>query len=743
MVVLLAASACAEGPSSRVRADFQAPLNADAGWAGGLDEQVTIAADRPFRLRMELEAEATGAAPDRPAAYLLQVRRNTGAWETLEAHGFPYPKRELEMSFEGLAPGSSPPDWTLIAGSSDNLAVVAGDDQPALRASGGPGGLVALYNAPWPLQEFAFGTRFRLPAGARDGFSMVFAYVDGENYGRAEITLDGRIRIIRVAEGNESILAEQRTTIIPGNWHEVELQLEAGHLAVNLDDDTLEFTTPIGAGLPVSDVGIMVPANGMVELADIVVEGQPRSPLVSIVATQAYNHGAGTEDLLPGSRAPFTPGAGISLKRQTPPWAVVRQQGRQHGEFEWPLVIRRHADGPLMNEDGDRFAFRMVDDRGAALPGSPVAQVRLTVPPGHLGGTFVETPGRIGPWQARNGDLYFIMEPSETDNRFMMMKSTDSGRSWREVDGANRPATGDLESVDGRLVGDTIHIVHQITQTVFHHAFRISDHPDQPDTWAIRDEVAAEGEAHSQMATLVVRPDGSMVTVYLADRLHYAVRSPDGHWAPGGEIDPGSAVRNAGPQAVLGRDGVVHLAYFTADGAIWYRRILPDGTLTPRQQLASGAGTEEAEYGAVLPLVYDGQNDVVHIVYRLADGTLWQRRVGGDNVAQAAVMVTERPVITHAVDSQQPAADLILDGDTAHVLFVEQSSRSIWSTRNDGARWQAPVLQVEGIAGSWVRGSIIRKPDGTRALAYVYDAGSEGGSGFNRYAEIPLDPGSE
>ncbi|MDC6159976.1 hypothetical protein HOV72_030180, partial [Bacillus albus] len=149
-----------------------------------------------------------------------------------------------------------------------------------------------------------------------------------------------------------------------------------------------------------------------------------------------------------------------------------------------------------------------------------------------------------------------------------------------------------------------------------HHAFRISDHPDQPDTWAIRDEVAAEGEAHSQMATLVVRPDGSMVTVYLADRLHYAVRSPDGHWAPGGEIDPGSAVRNAGPQAVLGRDGVVHLAYFTADGAIWYRRILPDGTLTPRQQLASGAGTEEAEYGAVLPLVYDGQNDVVHIVYR-------------------------------------------------------------------------------------------------------------------------------
>jgi len=58
------------------------------------------------------------------------------------------------------------------------------------------------------------------------------------------------------------------------------------------------------------------------------------------------------------------------------------------------------------------------------------------------------------------------MEPTESDNLFMMVKSTDCGRSWRDVDGANRPETDDLESVDGREVSGTIHIVHQVTQSI-------------------------------------------------------------------------------------------------------------------------------------------------------------------------------------------------------------------------------------------------------------------------------------
>ena len=57
-------------------------------------------------------------------------------------------------------------------------------------------------------------------------------------------------------------------------------------------------------------------------------------------------------------------------------------------------------------------------------------------------------------------------------------------------------------------------------------------------------------------------------------------------------------------RAVLGANDTVHVAYYGIDGTIWYRRLRRDGTLTGRQQLASGLGRTRAEYGAVLPLVF-------------------------------------------------------------------------------------------------------------------------------------------
>ena len=71
----------------RVRADFATALNADAGWAGALDENVTIQADRPFRLRFEVERPA-GAPAGEP--FRLQYRRTGQDWTNVEAHEFPY-----------------------------------------------------------------------------------------------------------------------------------------------------------------------------------------------------------------------------------------------------------------------------------------------------------------------------------------------------------------------------------------------------------------------------------------------------------------------------------------------------------------------------------------------------------------------------------------------------------------------------------------------------------------------------
>ena len=458
-----------------------------------------------------------------------------------------------------------------------------------------------------------------------------------------------------------------------------------------------------------------------------------KTPRVSVVSCAAYENGAVTANLLTGSASAFKPGAGVTLADRTPLWTGADA----HGEFEWAVVVRRFADGAVTNEEGDTIELRMIETSGASIK-VPTAVVRLAIPPRHVGGTFVETPGRIGPWQASNGDLYFIMEPTETTNLFMMVKSTDNGLTWREVDAANRPPTRDLEAVDTRLVGDTIHILHEVSKSARYHSFRTSDHPTRPDSWAVRGELVTDVAPVAQAAALEVRSDGSLVAFYVGPtKIQYSVRSPAGAWTPTRILDADIAPNLAGPQVVRGSNDTVHLAYYGTDGTIWYRRLLVDGALTPREQIATGAGTSRAEYGSVLPLLYIPERNAVVIIYRLASGQLWERRIVNDAPPTAPVRVTDRDVVRDAVDSQQPGADAVVDGQTIHVLFIDQASRSIFSTHDRGG-WRPSTLRVDKIHGSWIRGNVYTRRDGTRVYGYIYDAGSDGGSGMNRFAEVVL-----
>jgi len=472
--------------------------------------------------------------------------------------------------------------------------------------------------------------------------------------------------------------------------------------------------------------------------ADFPYPDEIASPRVSIVSTPAYAHGAATTDLMRGSDLTFVPGSGVSLDSVTTDWSGADA----HGEWEWPVVIRRFADGAVMNNQDDVFEFRMVDEAGEAFGGDPVARVTLSVPPGLLGGTYVETPGRLGPWQASNGDLYFVMEPAETWNVLMMVRSSDSGISWQDVDGANRPSTDDLEGFATVGVGERVHMLHQTSDGVWYHVFRTSDDPLAPDTWDVRDEpVAAPGEPPTQVASLAVRADGSVVAVYGAPNgLRYRIRSAAGTWNREVIVD-GNAP--SGPQLVLGSDNIVHLAYTGGDGgggrAVWLRRIEADGALGDAEQVAAGIGTGEEDVGSVLPLVFLPDTDCLVILYRLATGELWERRTCRGGSLSDADRVTDLHVVQNAVDSDQVGADAIGFRDEVHVLFIDEESRDLHHARSTGAgHWGPAKPVVEDIHAQWVRGAVVRRRNGTFAYGFVYDAGSNGGSGMNRYGEVPV-----
>jgi hypothetical protein len=46
---------------------------------------------------------------------------------------------------------------------------------------------------------------------------------------------------------------------------------------------------------------------------------------------------------------------------------------------------------------------------------------------------------------------------------------------------------------------------------------------------------------------------------------------------------------------------------------------------------------------------------------------------------------------------------------------------------------------VEGIDAQWVRGRVVLDASGSPVYGFVYDAGSNGGSGMNRYGVIDLE----
>ena len=194
----------------------------------------------------------------------------------------------------------------------------------------------------------------------------------------------------------------------------------------------------------------------------------------------------------------------------------------------------------------------------------------------------------------------------------------------------------------------------------------------------------------------------------------------------------------------------MHVAYTATGpggGSVRLRTIGRDGALSPEIRVADGIGTREADYGSVAPLVFLPRTGATVILYRTANAFLHARRLEprGERHGQVRltdpVRVTDRRVAQNAVDSDQVGADAIGYQDEVHVLFIDEATGAIHYVRSPApGEWSATRPVVEDVAGQWVRGTLIRTERGEPAYGFVYDAGSDGGSGMNRYGEVPVAP---
>jgi len=462
------------------------------------------------------------------------------------------------------------------------------------------------------------------------------------------------------------------------------------------------------------------------------------TPELSILTSTPSADSEETEDLLTGSTLDHEEGISLKGLQATP---LFHLKG-ESTEWEWPLVIRRFYDGPGFNKSGTKYEIRLVDANGQALPGIGPVQLTAYAAAGHLGGTFIETPSRIGPYQTSSGRLYFLMEPTETDNRFMVVASDDGGKSWKEVDGAGRPGIGDLEGVGAAFQDGVIHILHQISEAVYYHAFATEDAVESPDKWIIDSQLVDEpGEPPTQSASLAARPDGTLVAVYGgATGGFIKLRDPGGKWGdPALVLETETISGLSGFEVVTKPDGGAAIAYTSADGSGWLRSLGADASLSEPVLLSGALGRTEEENCSILPMLILPNGNLV-VIYREYDGRLWERRWSSERGLNGPVAVSDRKVVSGAVDSDQVGADLVEFEGSLHLLFIDDATRSLNYTRSsEHGAWSEPEVIIDGIDAAWVRGSVIRNARNSRVYGFVYDAGSRGGAGFNRFASLPLE----
>jgi len=466
------------------------------------------------------------------------------------------------------------------------------------------------------------------------------------------------------------------------------------------------------------------------------------SPPVSIVSCEAFFFGEEADDLILMSKKPANSGAGINLAPTTPGWFPKPKTGAS-AELEWAMVIRRWADGPKLVKKGDRFSLRIVDHLGRQLAG-PMPEFTVNVPKGHLGGTFVETPARIGPYENSKGDLYFIMEPTETDNVFMMVKSTDGGQSWFEVNSHNRPQMSDLEGVGSVFsVDGIIHIVHQESVEVYYHAFATSDHAEYKNRWIVDSQlITTHTRPPTQTADITIRPDGSLVAVFAAgNQLQYSIRNHNGTWSKAVYLSQNDTVGYTNPSIICLPDGTVDIVYKSMNGDGWHRQILLDNSLTIPQLFTHNLGTSKDEAIAILPLIYLPEKETTVAVFRQSDGYLYMGYKSSNSSWAEPVRVSDRPVVTNAVDSEQVGADVVAWEDQIIISFISEKNRDIYLTVISDFLQKTPdaKLIVSNIDGSWVRGNILHHQQDSSIYGFIFDAGSKGGSGYNKYISLELD----
>jgi hypothetical protein len=418
---------------------------------------------------------------------------------------------------------------------------------------------------------------------------------------------------------------------------------------------------------------------------------------------------------------------------------------------------------------GDPQSAQNRAQRSVALvvdPGESIVCRFVSRRTGDVGGVYPEASNFIGPFRDGNGNLYTVTELTAATPRPVIRKSTDGGRTWNEVDGANRPTHSDLESVWMVQDGTRIHVLHQrsgslTTATrVSYHSFNTSDAATSPDTWQIKNQVvhvpALATNPDNQSVSLVQRSNGDLLAFYRTDASGPAQSDPErvawrkkpagGTWGAETIVDstPGKSFTQVA--AVRGANDKVHIFYKNdTDSAVWHRSLDVGNTLSAAE-VVNDSPTSREDHAMSNPAYVDavGTERVTIAWKRASDAALVGAVIDNDETPQAEEVISDSAVYENPdrVESFQPVAALAADQATQkfHAVYSADATHDLWMDARNGG-WGVDVPMVEATDAEIVSSNIFSHSAGNgghKVIGTVFDVNTGLIDNEVFYTELPL-----
>jgi hypothetical protein len=421
-------------------------------------------------------------------------------------------------------------------------------------------------------------------------------------------------------------------------------------------------------------------------------------------------------------------------------------------EFEYNLRLVPFFYDPASTSDqlqaGDTVELRMVESDGTVFPNTytnPVITVSETA--GFIGATSIESRGRVMHFDG-NDNLYVLCEDNGAGGQAqrMVLKSTNRGSTWREMNSASKPSQDDWEAGDMHVVGTVGYMGSQLNNDVYHDTFRFSDDGSNPDTWGTTDEAIQTGVTRDdQTAAIVRRSDGTMVAFWQEQntdfRIRYSIK--DGTWGAAADVDGTGSEAQYHVVAVLGASDKTHIFYNdNTNGLLYHKSLSSEDVLSDREAVHDDVGTGGTDEKPILGAIYydaSGTERVVVAFRDESDGLVYTSKVDDDGSPSTPVAASDNTILQSGIGDRQVAGQLVNLSSDLYIVYADVTNGEVWLTKSvNYGSWNTDDKIIANANAAAINALAYEPSDSSKQLGILWEKASGHANGFLEFYEYEL-----